>query len=550
MKKFGVAMALSTLLAARVHAQEGHQHPGNAKAVLMPGFGSVHHRIYTPKAEAQRFFDQGLNLMYGFNHEEAVRSFQRAAAIDPHCVMCRWGAALALGPNINDPELDAAREKAAFEAARKAASVAAESGNRAHSQEQDYVRSLTKRYSADAKADLKKCAAEYSQAMRDLMRKYPDDLDAATLFAESAMDLRPWQLWGPDGKAAPGTEEILGTLESVLKRNPTHLGANHYYIHATEASGNPQRALASAERLKTLAPASGHLVHMPAHVYMRVGDYHGASHANEVAAAADRAYISAHNVEGMYPLMYYSHNLHFLAVSSSMEGRFHDAQAAASQVQARAAPAAKDMPMLEWFVPTPTLVLVRFAKWDEVLRLPKPDPALRLHTAIWRFARGLAFNGHGEFDKAAEELTALRAVIGQIPKDTMFGFSPAQSVLKVGERMLSGKLAAGRGKTSEALKALREAIDAEDQLSYDEPPDWYVPAREALGAVLLRSGDAAKAEGVFRDELTKHPNNGRALWGLQRSLERQGKSQDASSVNAKFQIAWKYADTQLRLEDF
>ena len=547
--QFGKATVLCILLASGLHAQDAHQHPGNSKAVLMSGFGKVHHRISTQNAEAQRFFDQGLNLMYGFNHEEAVRSFQRAAAFDPHCAMCWWGAALALGPNINDPDLDPNREKVAYEAASKAAAVAAESGTKVSSTERAYVQALTRRYSVDPKADLKNCAADYSNAMRDLLKRYPDDPDAATLFAESAMDLRPWQLWASDGKPAPGTEEILATLESVLKRDPTHLGANHYYIHATEASGNPQRALASAERLKTLAPASGHLVHMPAHVYMRTGDYHAASRANEVAAEADRTYINAHHVEGMYPLMYYSHNLHFLAVSSSMEGRFHDAYTAASQVQARAAPGVKDMPMLEWFVPTPTLVLVRFAKWADVAKLPKPESSMRIHTAVWRFARGMAFAGRNQFDKAGDELIALRGVIGQIPADTMFGFSPAHSVLKVGERMLTGKIAAGRGKTSDAVKALREAVAAEDQLSYDEPPDWYLPAREALGAALLRSGDSAQAEAVFRQELVKHPNNGRALWGLEQALGKQGKTQEASATKGKFQTAWKYADTQLRLDD-
>lgn len=531
-------------LAAGLAAQE-MQHTGDSKAMLMPGFGKVHHKISTTNPEAQRFFDQGLNLMYGFNHEEAVRSFQKAAELDPECAMAWWGAGLALGPNINDPDLDPNREKAAFDTAQKA--VALES--KASAPEQAYVEALRKRYSDDPKADLKKFAADYSDAMRDLMHKYPNDLDAATLFAESAMDLHPWQLWTADGRPAPGTEEIITTLESVLKRDPRHLGANHYYIHATEASPHPEKAVASAERLKTLAPASGHLVHMPAHVYIRTGDYHAASKANEVAAEADRKYIAETGASGMYPLMYYSHNQHFLAVSCSMEGRFREAKDAADQVFTRATPAAKEMPMMEWFLPTPTLVLVRFAKWNDILALPQPDPALRIHSAVWRFSRGMAFTGLGQLDKADGELVALRAAVAEIPADTPFGFSGAHPVFKVAERLLAGRLLAAQGKTAEAVQTLREAAADEDQLSYDEPPDWYIPTREALGATLLRSGDAGGAEIVFRDELLRHPSSGRALLGLSKALEAEGKKAEAARAEARFQAAWKYADTRLKLED-
>lgn len=536
---------LFVLLARASSAQDMHMHSDEGKAALLPGFGKVHHKISTRSAQAQRFFDQGLSLMYGFNHEEAVRSFRKAAELDPQCAMAWWGIGLALGPNINDPELDAAREKTAFDAARKALDLS----RNATAQEQAYIQALNRRYSIEPNADLKKAAAAYSDAMRELMKAYPDDLDAATLFAESAMDLRPWQLWQPDGTPAEGTVEIVSTLESVLQRDPRHLGANHFYIHATEASRNPEKARASAERLKTLAPASGHLVHMPAHVFIRTGDYHAASRANEVAAEADRAYIRKTGATGMYPSMYYSHNLHFLAVSCSMEGRFADAKKAADEVFSRAASGVKDIAMLEWFMPTPALVLVRFGKWDDILALRAADPGLHLHTAFWRFARGMAFTGKNQLDAAQDELTAMRKVIEQIPADAPFGFSGAHPVLKVAERLLTGKLAAARGNVAEAAGALREAAAGEDALSYDEPPDWHIPTREALGAQLLRAGDAAGAEAVFREELARHPNSGRALWGLSRALSAEGKNAESARMQKQFEQAWKYADVRLRMEE-
>jgi tetratricopeptide (TPR) repeat protein len=345
-------------LGGSAFAQHQHEAARKQRATLLPGMGRHHHPISTRNPEAQKFFDEGLTLMFAFNHEEAIRSFERAAAIEPRAAMPYWGIAVALGPNIN-MDVDPAGEKRAFDAAQKALSMAAG----VPENERAYIEALSRRYSGDPKADLKKLAVDYKNAMGELMKRYPDDLDAATLYAESMMDLRPWQLWTPDGKPAEGTEEIVRVLESVLRRDPSHIGANHYYIHTVEASPNPERALPSAERLGGLVPNAGHLVHMPAHIYLRVGDYEAAAKANERGAEVDRNYIKSTGATGIYPLMYYSHNLHFLAMARMAQGRFEEARQAAGQVAANVAPALKDMPMLEGFLQAPLFVLLRFHRW-------------------------------------------------------------------------------------------------------------------------------------------------------------------------------------------
>src|SRR3990172_7452568 len=401
MRNLSNLIVMVCILSMSAFAQTaGHNHPStDAKpAVLMSGLGEQHHPVSTKNPEAQRFFDQGLILIFAFNHDESVRSFKRAAELDPNLAMAYWGIALALGPNIN-LDVDPEREKAAYKAVQKALALSAN----APEQERAYIESLAKRYSIDPKADLKKLAVDYKNAMGELVKRYPDDLDAATLYAESIMDLRPWQLWNKDGTPAGGTEEIVAVLESVLKRNPNHIGANHYYIHTIEASLHPERALPSAERLKTLAPAAGHLVHMPAHIYMRTGDYKSAAQRNKVAAEVDQAYIKSSGVQGVYPLMYYSHNLHFLAVAYAMEGRFSDAKKAADQLEAHVGPHVKGMPMLEFFMPTSTLILVRFQRWGDILESPKPNPNMSITNAMWHFARGMAYATTGKVKEAESE---------------------------------------------------------------------------------------------------------------------------------------------------
>jgi tetratricopeptide (TPR) repeat protein len=525
------------------------QHPGgggpNRLTILVTGLGSHHHPVSTKDPRAQRFFDQGLTYIFAFNHDEAVRSFKRAAELDPKLAVAHWGIALALGPNIN-ADVDAAQEKAAFTAVHEALKMAAD----APAPERAYIEALTKRYSDDPKADLKKLALDYKNAMGELVKRYPDDVDAAVLYAESAMDLRPWMLWSADGKPAEGTEEIVAVLESVLRRRPNHPGANHYYIHAVEASPHPERALAAADRLKSLVPAAGHLVHMPSHIYIRVGDYEEAARRNDAAAKVDMAYLKRTGATGIYPMMYYSHNLHFLAVAHAMQGRFSDAKKAADQLAAHVGPAVKEMAMLEGFMPTPTLILVRFRRWEEILQLPQPDPAQKISTALWRFARGLAYSATGKQAIAEEELKQFQASRDSIPVDAGYGpRNKAADVLAVAENLIRAQIAIGKDDSKQAIEALNTAVGAEDKLNYMEPKDWYIPVRETLGGVLLRNRLFAEAEKVFRADLDKNPRSGRSLFGLAESLKGQGKHYEASMVELEYQEAWKNADTKLRIED-
>ena len=521
----------------------GHNHPftDTKPAVLMSGLGEQHHPVSTKNPEAQRFFDQGLTYIFAFNHDEAVRSFKRTTELDPQLAMAYWGIALALGPNIN-LDVDPEREKAAYEAVQKALTLSAN----APEQERAYIESLAKRYSIDPKADLKKLAVDYKNAMEELVKRYPDDLDAATLYAESMMDLRPWQFWNKDGTPAEGTEEIVTVLESVLKRNPNHIGANHYYIHTVEASLHPERALPSAERLKTLAPAAGHLVHMPAHIYMRTGDYKSAAQRNKVAAEVDQAYIKSSGVQGVYPLMYYSHNLHFLAVAYAMEGRFSDAKKAADQLEAHVGPHVKGMPMLEFFMPTSTLILVRFQRWGDILESPKPNPNMSITTAVWHFVRGMAYAATGKVKEAESERKQFISVMKTIPAGKTWDLNTVNSVLEVAENVVDARIALAKGDNKSAIELLKKAVEAEDALNYAEPPGWYIPTRESLGSVLMLNGEYAEAEKVFRVDLDKNPRSGRSLFGLLKSLKAQGKNYDAQLVQKEFEVAWKNADIQLK----
>lgn len=516
-----------------------------APHVLMVGMGHHHHAIHTKSAEAQKFFDQGLTLVYGFNHEEAVRSFRQAADLDPQAAMPWWGVALAVGPNYN-LDVDPGREKAAYDAIQKAQALSANGPP----SERAYVQALARRYSNDPNTDLKKLALNYKAAMHDLARAYPEDLDAATLYAESMMDLNPWQLWTADGKPGENTEEIVAVLESVLQRDPQHIGANHYYIHAMEASPHPERALMSAERLNTLVPAAGHLVHMPAHIYERVGFFDQAVKANEAGAAADRNYLrSAGSDGGMYGLMYYSHNLHFLSIAASMQGNFAQSKAAADQLVANVAPSVKQMRMLDWFMPVPDYVLVRFGRWDDIARLPEPDPGLSISHAAWNYARGAAFAAQGRVAQAQAERDALARAVSKQPADAMYGFNTARNVLGIAVEILDARLAAAQGKTTEAVNHWRAAVADQDALACDEPADWYYPVRESLGGALLRDGQNGEAEKVFRADLERNPRNPRSLFGLREALNAQGKLADAEWVSAQFEEAWKNADVQLHVAD-
>jgi tetratricopeptide (TPR) repeat protein len=511
-------------------------------------FGAHHHPIRTSNAEAQKMFDQGMAQAFGFNHEAAIRSFEQAAALDPSAAMPHWGKAWALGPNYN-LDIDEARAKAAYDALAKAQSLAATGPEN----EKAYVETLAVRYSPDAKADRAAMARAFSQAMGDLSRRYPDDLDAAVIYAESVMNLTPWKLWTPDGRPAANTEHIVAVLESVLLRSPNHLGANHYYIHAVEASRTPARALPSAQRLTTLAESSGHLVHMPAHIYARTGDHAGAAAANAAGAAADRRYLASAPPNGMYGMMYYPHNLQFLADSQMMQGRFADAKQAADRVAEYLNPHAAMMPMVESVVVTPVSVLMRFSRYSDILALPDPPADRPVQRAWHHYARGTALAKTGKVDEAAEERKLLATAVAAVPETAAFGgggWATAASALNVASLSLDARIAAARADHDRAIKSWQQAVAAADQLPYDEPPVWFYPVRESLGATLLSAGRAADAERVFRDDLVKHPRNARSLFGLHAALTAQGKVADAAWVQREFNEAWKNADTKLTLDDF
>lgn len=511
---------------------------------LIAGLGSHHHLVSTENPEAQKFFDQGLNLIYAFNHDEAVRSFQHAAELDPQLAMAYWGIALGVGANIN-LDIDPDRERVAYQTIQQALALS----SKASIPEQNYIAALAKRYSNDPHANLHQLALDYTKAMVALAKRYPDDLDAATLYAESLMDLHPWQLWSHDGKPQADTEEIVAVLESVLQRDPDHPGANHYYIHAVEASLSPERALKSAQRLETLVPAAGHLVHMPSHIYFRVGNYERAMLANQRAIAQDNIYIKNNKVQGIYSLMYYNHNIHFLMVASSMAGRYQDAVQAADKLVTNAASINPYLPMLEGFLGNKMLIQLRFGDWDAVLKTPVPDAKLPTTNALWHFARGMADAATDNLEDSADESSALQVAKQTIPAEATIGFSPANSILNIATKVLDAKIARSKHDYESAIKLLQQAVAVEDGLKYVEPPDWYFPTREALGGVLLAKGDYATAEKVFRADLEKYPHNGRSLFGLQASLQAQRKDDAVKLVQTEFATAWQHSDIQLQIEN-
>lgn len=537
-------LALLLLFPVSVFSQHSHAPAKEAAPVaLASGLGDINLPVTTSNPEAQKFFNQGLAYIYAFNHEEAVRSFKQATQLDPQLAMAYWGMALALGSNYN-VQADGPSLLTAYTNLQKAIELAP----KASEHERAYINALAKRYSSDLNVDKQKLAVEYKNAMGELAKRYPDDPDAATLYAESMMNLRPWKLWSLDGKPAEDTIEIVAVLEGVLRRFPNHTGANHYYIHAVEASNNAERALPSAARLGKLAPKAGHLVHMPSHIYIRTGDYSEAAQSNVDAIAADREYITKTGAQGLYTMMYYNHNIHFLASANALKGRYADSIKAARELEANVAPHLKAMPMLEMFRPYPIIAQVRFNRWDEILKEPKPDAALKITTGFWHYARGSAYAATNQAANAEAELKALQALVKTISADAPMGNNLAVNVMKVADLALAGRIAFARGDTQAAFGLLNRAAAAEDETSYNEPADWDLPVREVLGGLLLSSGDYAAAEKAFRDELKKHPRNGRALFGLAESLKQQGNKLSAQMVSREFEQAWKDADTKLTIE--
>jgi tetratricopeptide (TPR) repeat protein len=537
-----LVLALCSVLAAQDHSTNMQAKP----ATMMSGLGDLHHPVSTKNHEAQEFFDQGLRLIYAFNHDEAARSFQRAADLDPKLAIAHWGIAEAVGPNYNDPASDE-RFQHAHDEIQKAVDTSAS----APASEQAYIQAMALRFPADPKADRRQAAEAYHDAMREVSKKFPDDLDAATLFAESGMNLHPWGLWHVDGTAEAGTEEIVATLESVLRRDPDHLGAVHYYIHAVEASRNPERALAGANKLASLAPAAGHIVHMPAHVYIRTGDYEAAVKTNEAAAAVDRAYIKSSGAQGIYPMMYYSHNLHFIAMCAAMNGNYSESKKNADMLAAHVGPAVKMMPPLEGFMTIPIAVEIRFHKWDDILKMPAPDPEMKTTTVFYHFARGMALASTGKTSEAEAENKIVSDAEKATPEEVIFAMpvnNKAKDIMKIAENVLGAKIAMAKKDNSAAVTMLRDAVALQDTLKYGEPPDWFFPVRESLGAALLMTGDATGAEQVFRADLDKNPRNPRSLFGLRQALKAQGRDYDAGFVEKEFQASWK-GGSSLKMED-
>ena len=496
--------------------------------------------ITTSAPRAQLFFNQGLNLTYGFNHREAGRSYKEAARLDPDCAMCYWGQALVLGPNINAP-MAPTDEALAHELLGKAMAL----GSKVTEKERALIEALAARYSGNPE-NRKARDHAYADAMRKVHQRFPDDLDIATLFAESLMDLRPWGYWTRDFKPYPETVEVLRALEMVMERNPKHPGALHYYIHAVELP-QPQRAEAVADRLLPLAPAAGHLVHMPSHIYRRVGRYADAARSNELAIAADEDYITQCRAQGIYPLAYYPHNVHFLWDASTVEGRSAVAIENAEKAARITGEHLHEMALLQTFAVVPLHAYVRFGQWEKILALPEPPADQKFVTGMWHYARGLGFTATGRLEEAARELEKLSALVADKALDDLqlFSNNTAGPVLRIAEQMLAGELAAKQGDYEKAIAHLHRGVLYEDALVYIEPPDWPQPVRQSLGAVLLEAGRPVEAEVVYWEDLKRNAENGWSLYGLVQVLRAQGKDEEATAVEQRFQKAWARADITL-----
>ncbi|MCH2078863.1 MAG: hypothetical protein MK180_18645 [Rhodobacteraceae bacterium] len=515
--------------------------PEGAGAPLFSDLGDFDREISTSSVLAQRYFSQGLLLAYGFNHAEALRSFREASRQDPRCAMCAWGQALVLGPNINKP-MDPADVPTAWEASQRA--LALRDG--ASDVEQDLIGALEQRYAEQPVSDRSGLDRAYADAMQSVARRHPHDLDVQTLYAEALMDTMPWDYYQDSKTPRAATEEVVAALEHVIAADPRHPGALHLYIHAVEPSSTPQRAERAADTLGDLAPGAGHLVHMPSHIYLRIGRYHDASIANEKAAAADESYITQCRAQGFYPAAYYPHNVHFLYASAAFEGRSEVSIDAARKLSANMTPQiVSAAPVTEEFAPMELYALARFGRWEALATAPAPPADWRYGTGVWHFGRGMAAAAGGDAAVAASELEALEAVGAETSLAEITyasGSTPAQ-LLAIASQVLRARIAGRAGDWAEAILQLEAAARAQDALPYTEPPPWYFPVRDALGHALLQAGRATEAEAIFRKQLADTPRNGWSLHGLVASLEAQGKPSD--EVRVERDAAWKRADVTL-----
>ena len=522
-------------------ADQDKPSPSGALAPRLQNLGNHQFPVTTKNKQAQLFINQGLNLSYAFNHAEAGRAFREASRLDPNLAMAFWGEALVLGPNIN-AVMDPNNEAKALELAKKAVALKANASAR----EQAYIEALAERYSGNA-ADRQARDRAYAAAMRKVVDRFPDDLDAATMYAEAMMDLRPWGYWSRDGQPYEGMAEVVALVEKVMERNPQHPGALHLYIHLVESTDKVDKAEPVADRLLTLMPAAGHMVHMPAHVFQRVGRYADAVRSNELAILADEDYISQCRAQGLYPMGYYPHNIHFLWFAATFDGRgkvaIDSARKTASKVDDESL---KQLPFLAAFRVVPYFALTRFGKWDEMLREPQPPAFSPYSKGMWHYARGVAYVAKGKLDEAEDELKNLKALLKDPVLDhPLFSPNTGKSVLSIAPEVLAAEIAAARKNYDTAIAHLERAVRLEHALVYTEPAEWHYPPRHALGAVLLEANRPAEAETVYWDDLKQHRNNGWALFGLLKALRAQNKEAEAALVEARFKKAWERADVTL-----
>ena len=515
------------------------------KAPMFSGLDGIHLTVSTASREAQKYFDQGLMLSFGFNHAEAGRSFYEATRLDPNCAMCYWGFAYVLGPNYN-----AGMEKDNFVRAYTASRKAKSLSEKCTAKEKDLIEALTHRYSGDTSIARPPLDSAYAAAMRKVYKKYPADVTIASLFAESLMDLHPWNLWQKDGTIQPWTQEIVDVLQQCMRLEPRHPGANHFYIHAMEMSQHAESALVSADLLRDLVPGSGHLVHMPSHTYIRIGKYHEGVLANLKAVVVDSLYTEACHAQGVYPLAYYPHNYHFISACATLSGESRYALEGAFATASHAHKKLLREPAwatLQHYYSIPWYVQVKLGRWEDILKSSPPEKDLKYPSVIWYYARGMAMLSQGKKDEAARQLEEMKSIMKDttIKNLTIWGINNVYDLCVIASETLEGEILAKEKKYSLAIKLLQSAVAHEDALNYDEPPDWFFSVRHHLGAVLLEAGKNTEAVHVYLEDLKVYRENGWALCGLMNAYQKLNDAINYENVKKRFEEAWKYADVKI-----